>query len=152
MIEFTVIGVAAPQGSKTRTRWGLREDNPNTRPWRATVAAEAAHAWQGRPLCGDPVQVVATFVFPRPRSHYGTGRNAGTLKRSAPLWHKTKPDGDKLARAIGDALTGTILRDDSQIAQWTIRKVYGDPARAHIEIAAANTVCRSHPAGEVLAS
>ena len=47
----------------------------------------------------------------------------------------TKPDLDKLERAIGDALTGIVFRDDSQIAWWSVWKVYGEPARAHIEIA-----------------
>lgn len=32
MIEFTVPGIPAPQGSKVRTKWGMREDNPATRP------------------------------------------------------------------------------------------------------------------------
>lgn len=116
----------------------MREDNPRTRPWRATVASEAAAAWGGRPLHVAPVVVEATFVFPRPKVHFGTGRNASRLKPSAPIWCATQPDGDKLARAVGDALTGVVLRDDSQIVAWTIRKVYGEPARAWIQIAAAD--------------
>ncbi len=132
-LEFVVIGTPVPQGSKTRTRWGMREDNPNTKPWRATVAAEAALAWR-RELLSEPVAVEATFVFSRLKSHFGTGRNEDVLKASAPFWHRTKPDGDKLARAVGDALTGTVLRDDSQIVSWTIRKVYGSPARAVLRI------------------
>lgn len=154
VLEITVIGTPIPQGSKVRTRWGMREDNPGTKPWRAAVAAEAAAVWAGRPLTPDPVAVTATFVFPRPQAHFGTGRNADRLKASAPLWHKTKPDGDKLARAVGDALTGVILRDDSQIVEWAIRKVYGSPARCHIAIEAADAdaldpgeaMYRSHPA------
>jgi len=134
MVAFTVIGTPAPQGSKIRTRWGVRDDNPATKPWRANVAGEAAAAWHGNPLISGPVEVDATFVFPRPKSHFGTGRSADTLKPSAPLWHATKPDGDKLARAIGDALTGVVLRDDSLIVAWKIRKVYGAPARAYITI------------------
>lgn len=136
MIELTVIGTPAPQGSKTRTRFGVRDDNPNTKPWRATVAAEAAVAWR-RPLYTGPVAVTATFVFSRPKSHFGTGRNAAALKPSAPLWCATKPDADKLARAIGDALAGVVLRDDNQIVEWTIRKVYGAPARCELALAAA---------------
>jgi crossover junction endodeoxyribonuclease RusA len=138
MIRLTIIGTPAPQGSKTKTRWGMREDNPHTKPWRATVAAEAAAQWEGRPLIDCAVELDALFVFPRPKSHYRTGRYAGQLRTNAPRWCEVKPDADKLARAIGDALTGVLLRDDKQIVQWTIRKVYGDPARCELELAAAD--------------
>lgn len=134
MIEFTVIGTPAPQGSKTRTRWGVREDNPATKPWRSAVAAEAAAVWNGQPLISEPVSLDVLFVFSRPKGHYRTGRFAGMLRPSAPVWCSTKPDADKLARAIGDALSGQILRDDSLIVEWLIRKVYGSPARCRIRI------------------
>jgi crossover junction endodeoxyribonuclease RusA len=134
VIELTVIGTPAPQGSKVRTRWGVRDDNPNTKPWRATVAAEAAEAMNGTGLISGPVAVEVTFVFARPKSHYGTGSRTDILKASAPFWHTVKPDGDKLARAVGDALTGQVLRDDSQVARWQIRKLYGDRAEARIRI------------------
>lgn len=138
MIELTIIGTPAPQGSKTRTRFGVREDNPATKPWRATVAWEAHALWQGRPLIDLPVEVDALFVFPRPKAHYRTGRNAHLLRDTAPAWCATKPDADKLARAIGDALTGVLLRDDNRIVNWRIRKVYGEPARCELRITAAD--------------
>lgn len=148
-VSFTVIGIPAPQGSKTS--WGT-EANKNTRPWRAAVAAEASDAFHGMlraspalepvPIDGlglidVPVKVAALFVFPRPKSHFGTGRNKDVLKDSAPCWCATKPDADKLARAIGDALTGVLVRDDCLIVEWSIRKVYGSPARAQIDVSGA---------------
>jgi Holliday junction resolvase RusA-like endonuclease len=138
VIELTVIGTPAPQGSKTRTRFGVREDNPETKPWRATVAAEAFAAWPGKTPIDVPVEVDALFVFPRPKSHYRTGRNAHLLKDTAPAWCATKPDADKLARAVGDALAGVLLRDDNLIVEWRIRKIYGHPARCELRITAAD--------------
>ena len=127
-ITFTVAGVPAPQGSKTRTRYGMREDNPNTRPWRSAVAWEATAAMQGsEPLTG-PLVLEATFYFPRPKAHYHVGKRAGQLRSDAPTWHTVKPDGDKLVRAIGDALTGIVCRDDSQFALGRWRKLYGPPS------------------------
>jgi Holliday junction resolvase RusA-like endonuclease len=137
-VRFTVIGTPAPQGSKTR--WGT-EDNPNTRPWRAAVAAsahEAARNGTALKLLPGPLTVRARFYFPRPKSHYRTGRFAGTLKDSAPLYCATTPDLDKLQRAIGDALKGVLLHDDSQIVQWHAAKFYGAPARAEITIEGAS--------------
>ncbi len=136
MIAFTVHGEPIPQGSKTRTRWGgIREDNPRTKPWRATVAADAALAMNRRPLLAGAVALEAVFTFPRPKAHYGTGRNAGTVKASAPTHHTKTPDLDKLLRALGDALTGIVVRDDSQLSRVTATKVYGKPARVEVRVA-----------------
>jgi len=46
-----------------------------------------------------------------------------------------KPDADKLARAIGDALTiAGVIRDDSYIIEWNIRKSFDDNHPAGVEI------------------
>ncbi len=55
------------------------------------------------------------FVFPRPKSHYGTGRNADILKKSAPIHHIKKPDNDNLQKFVKDCLNGEAYHDDSQI-------------------------------------
>lgn len=128
-IRFTVPGVPAPQGSKTRTKWGVREDNPATRPWRTAVAWEATAAMHAdeRDTFLGPLSLQVVFYFPRPKNHYRTGRLAGVLKDQAPRRHISKPDVDKLVRAIGDALTGIVCRDDSQIAELRAEKLYGEP-------------------------
>jgi Holliday junction resolvase RusA-like endonuclease len=130
-ISFTVDGVPIPQGSKTR--WGT-EDNPHTRGWRSTVAEKAAAL--GVPYFIGPVSVSVAFIFPRPKAHYRTGRHADELRETAPHWHTSVPDLDKLQRAIGDALAGPVLRNDSQIAAWNVTKRYGAPPRAVITIEA----------------
>lgn len=129
MIELTVHGIPAPQGSKTP--WGS-EANPNTRPWRAAVATAAAETMNGRPLLTGPLTLEVIFTFPRPKSHYRSGNRAHELKPGAPIYHTGKPDTDKLLRAIGDSLTGTIVRDDAQLARVTATKVYGEPTCARI--------------------
>lgn len=143
-LDFTVIGIPAPQGSKSP--WGT-EANPNTLPWRATVAAKAHRAAMDVALTSEGVETLwglngcvllqVIFYFPRPKSHYRTGRHAGELKPHAPELHGIKPDLDKLLRAIGDALTGTVLRDDAQIVSVDACKRYGEPARAEIRISPA---------------
>ena len=122
--EFVVPGIPIPQGSKNP--WG-GEANANLKPWRATVAefANTSLPPDHGPLV-TAVEVEVSFVFPRPKAHYRTGKNAELLKDSAPYWHTGKPDLDKLQRAIGDALSGVLLRDDSQIASWMVEKRYVD--------------------------
>jgi Holliday junction resolvase RusA-like endonuclease len=96
--------------------------------WRSDVAA-AAHrhkpeGWNNKAA----VSLRCEFVFPRPLSDYGTGRNAGKLKPSAPLHHTKTPDIDKLCRgvadSIGDAVAQVLLKNDSQIVSLHATKRY----------------------------
>ena len=124
MISFFVPGIPAPQGSKTYLGHGrMVESSKRVKPWRADIRAAALQMVR-QPVAG-PIRLDLHFVMPRPKSHYGTGRNADKLKPSAPASHVQKPDLDKLVRAVGDALTGVAYVDDSQIVggahmkRWT---------------------------------
>lgn len=125
-IELYVLGLPAPQGSKRHVGNGrMVESSKRVKPWRAEVAAACRDRWRGDPLDG-PVTLQVEFFLPRPAGHLGTGRNQGIVKPSAPAWHVTRPDLDKLARAVGDALTGLAYGDDSHIVAWHIHKRYAD--------------------------
>lgn len=133
LVAFTVYGAPAPQGSKVAvpTARGHRTKESNEEslvPWRAAVTAAGVEAMAGRAPFDGPLELDVAFVFKRPRSHYGSGRNAGTLKPSAPVYCDRKPDLDKLLRAVGDALTGHVVVDDSRFVQLVARKHYGSPA------------------------
>lgn len=138
-LAIEVGGVPQPQGSKTRGRFGnIREDNDKLAPWRFAVVdaiRDVIADQPGWPIT-EPVALRVTFYFPRPRSHYGTGRNAGTLKPSAPgRYHGQKPDADKLLRAICDSVKAAgAVRDDSQIAYTTAAKMWDTHAFAAIEL------------------
>ena len=135
LCAFTVLGEAAPQGSKTRTKFGgIREANPRTRPWRQAVAAEALLTMGGRGPRDEAVELLIRYYFPRPLGHYGSGRNADLLKPSAPVHKLTAPDTSKLNRAAEDAMSGIVYRDDAQIVHTDAWKLYGSPARAEIEV------------------
>lgn len=97
---------------------------PKLRPWRAELTAAAAEAMGDEAPNIGPLRVHGTFHFPRPLYHYGTGRNAGVLKESAPSWVPVRPDLDKLSRALLDALTGVVWRDDAQVVALNVAKVY----------------------------
>jgi Holliday junction resolvase RusA-like endonuclease len=98
------------------------------------VAEKAREFMKGDPPLVGPVLVEAEFVFPRPKSHYRTGKFERELREEAPVYHTNMPDLDKLQRAIGDALAHTILRDDKQIAAWHVRKLYGNQPHAELWI------------------
>jgi Holliday junction resolvase RusA-like endonuclease len=129
-VRFNVIGVPAPQGSKTRMPNGAMVEGSSAtgrakhRTWRQAVAQEAHHQRQLLEHCfTGPLFVAVVFRFPMPAS-----RPAAFKRRVASGeitgWKTSKPDLDKLARSIGDSLTeaGLIERDEL-ISQWTATKI-----------------------------
>ena len=98
--------------------------------WRIKVAKAAEDAarkagWE--PRHDGPVAVTAFFVLPRPKSVPKTRK-----------WPHTKPDLDKLQRAVGDALAPYkqegVLKDDSRITVWRTVKEYADGYRPGVLI------------------
>ena len=79
-----------------------------------------------------PVRVSCEFAFERPKSHFGSGKNAGKLKSSAPVYHTQKPDIDNLVKFVNDCLNGVAYRDDSQIVMIHADKVWGEQARTEV--------------------
>jgi Holliday junction resolvase RusA-like endonuclease len=128
-ITFFVAGVPAPGGSKTGIyipnlkRVVMTPASKKTKPWMGLVAASAKEAYSG-PLLTRPIWLSIEFRFCRPKGHYGTGKNAGTLKSSAPKHCLVKPDRTKCLRSTEDALVGIIFRDDSQVVSGPTTKVY----------------------------
>lgn len=112
VLDMFVPGRAAPQGSKKHVGGGIMvESSKAVAPWRTVVAWHAAQVFTGAPLDG-PMRVQLEFVMPRP---------AGCPKRSTPPAIK-RPDADKLARAVFDALSGVVWRDDSQAVDLHVVK------------------------------
>ncbi|MFA4972143.1 MAG: RusA family crossover junction endodeoxyribonuclease [bacterium] len=107
----------------------ILEDAKRNKPWRQSVKAAAldaiakASAWS---MPDGSVKLTITFYMLRPKGHYGTGRNAGMLKQTAPRFPTTKPDLTKLVRSTEDALTGIVWHDDAQIVTQVLFKRYAD--------------------------
>jgi len=130
VIEFVVPGKAEPQGSKTKTRWGVREDNPRTMPWRGRIALVAHDYMVAKMLhviAAEPVAVTLEFVLPRPKT---------TPKSYTPAAVK-KPDIDKLCRAILDGITHVVIATDSQVTRLVADKriaEIGEEAHVRIQV------------------
>ncbi|WPR52783.1 RusA family crossover junction endodeoxyribonuclease [Streptomyces sp. S399] len=108
-LTVTVYGLPAPQGSKRHVGGGrMVESSRHVAPWREAVVwalrEEIARHPGWRPLTG-PLDASMIFSFARPKGHFGTGRNAGALKASAPSRPAVMPDLSKLARSTEDAIT-----------------------------------------------
>lgn len=82
--------------------------------WKATIQLAARQVYDGPPL-DVPITLFATLVFSRPK-------NRIWKTREMPREPKTgKPDGDNCAKALKDALSGILFRDDALV--WDERIV-----------------------------
>ena len=151
MIAFTVLGKPVSRGSKSawipRRKDGSMVTRANgspviammdstkgrSRDWMASVRDNARVAYDG-PLLQGPCMVSLSFVFVRPKSHFGTGKNSNRLKDSAPDRPTTEADVDKLVRPMLDSFKGVIWRDDSQVTRLVAEKCWGEPACAIVLI------------------
>lgn len=131
-IRIRAFGIPAPQGSKTYVGNGyMKESSEKVTPWRESVRLAASKSYKGTPI-DKPVSVSACFLFPRPKSHYRTGKFAALLKENAPEYSTSHANGDldKLLRSTFDGLSftsgGSVLKDDSLIVSVDAVKIYTD--------------------------
>jgi Holliday junction resolvase RusA-like endonuclease len=108
----------------------LTSDNAELSTWRQEVTQAALEAVKGP---HDPEDL----PFPKGiavamRLSFYLLRPASAPKRvTHPV---TRPDAGKLARAIEDALTGVVYRDDGQIVLRTVEKDFGAPQRVEVAV------------------
>lgn len=130
-LEFEVIGLPSPQGSKRAFvnkhtgRAAIVDVNaPALRDWRSAIRQAAVDAMGDTPApyYAGAVAVRLSFRFPRPAS----------VKR---VWPSVAPDVDKIARAALDALTQAgVWEDDARVVQLLAQKVYADRGGLSVEI------------------
>ena len=122
-VFFFVDGKPVAQGSKRAPVAGVvRESSKGLRRWRSNVAITAKVAGCRIEPAAVGVAVGLVFVRARPKTH----RNrSGKLRPNAPVMPSSKPDVDKLMRAVLDALTGVAWADDCQTVVARAVKVYG---------------------------
>lgn len=83
-------------------------------------------AWReaGEPaLGGDPIRVGLVLYTKRPKSHWRVGGELSSegLRKTLPV---RKPDVDNAAKAVLDALNGLLYKDDSQVVDLTVRRLW----------------------------
>jgi crossover junction endodeoxyribonuclease RusA len=127
-IAFRAFGIPKPQ--RRPQAWFNKKTGrasvynlKNAEDWKGCIALAAQPFVTTTPLAG-PLSVSMTFWFPRPKNHYGSGKNAKTLKPSAPRFpsSKGKEDVDNIFKPVADVLTVLRLWDDD--GQIVIAHVY----------------------------
>jgi Holliday junction resolvase RusA-like endonuclease len=115
LAAFEILGVPAPQGSKTKMpNGGMVEGSSTTgrakhKAWRDAVKATALDIAESEPY-DCPLQVMISFRMPMPKSRPAVARKVGKWP------HAVKPDIDKLVRCTLDGLAdGKLIVDDSRV-------------------------------------
>lgn len=145
MVTLEVIGLPAPQGSKSVMPNGRaiegssRTGRAKHKSWRAAVTAAARDYVDEHQLAGPldgPLVLHVEFRFPP---------TAGDPHR---LRHQVKPDLSKLLRSTEDALVDArIIYDDARIWRVQMAKRYArpnEPLGARIELASDQELEAAH--------
>ena len=126
MIDLFIKGVPVPQGrprargfqSKSGKQCISMYDPSTSRKWKEEVRAEGtvyalALTPVRVPFEGIALKMELIFYMPRPKS----------LPKKV-KHHMKKPDCDNLAKAVKDGLEGVFYKNDSQVCDLRIQKVY----------------------------
>jgi len=127
-ISLSVEGSPVPQGSFRHVGNGrIISANPKLNTWRQTIADQIATQTAHR-LIEAPIRLQLVFTLPRPKS-------VPISRRATPT---TKPDLDKLTRAVMDAISleryCQVIKDDSLVTDLHAAKRYADHTPAGVTI------------------
>jgi Holliday junction resolvase RusA-like endonuclease len=117
--EFFVSGEPKPQGSMRAITVSGRarvfhDSSKSLKSWRKKISERASEELDGNFGYDEPVGVWLEFLLSRPK----------TVGRDLP---ETKPDLDKLVRAVLDALESSgMIANDSRVVQIFSSKVYAE--------------------------
>jgi Holliday junction resolvase RusA-like endonuclease len=106
------------------TRWGAYNDPKYTA--HKKQISEIAKRFFKEPMQGA-LRMGILFQFKKTKSW------TKKKKREA-YWHTQKPDADNLAKTVKDALNQIAYKDDSQICDLDVVKIWGDTNKIVIEL------------------
>ena len=115
-LQFVVRGVPVPQGSTRAFVVGKRaivtNQTPKLTAWRQAIASEARLVAPPA-LFEGALSVDVRFAFVAAKSN-----------KAKKGYKSTRPDIDKLLRAVLDGCTGVVWKDDAQVAHVCATKTY----------------------------
>lgn len=133
VIEFEVEGDPQAWQRAGRSRRGGHYTQPETRLFERRVRSLAAHAAMLSRLEKPYVGPVLLHV----RAFFSALKDAVLAKGPAVL-KATRPDGDNVAKAVADGLTGTAYKDDGQVSLLVVEKWHAagdESARTEVRVA-----------------
>jgi crossover junction endodeoxyribonuclease RusA len=129
-IIIKVIGIPGAQGSKRHVGNGIMIESSRKVPvWRQDILHASLESYRHDPV-DIPCHIEIDFFFPRPLTHFRTGKFKNLLKPNAPTFVVSQRNGDidKLCRSTLDGLSitsgGIVLKDDSLVVSLSAKKAY----------------------------
>jgi Holliday junction resolvase RusA-like endonuclease len=128
-LSFSVPG---PVVGKGRPRFGQGRTYTPTKTlhYEGLVRHCAALAMRGGALCEAPLRVLVTAYMAVPPS-YSRRKREGCL--AGLIWPTGKPDADNIIKVL-DACNGVVFRDDSQIVDARVLKVWAEVPSLSVEV------------------
>ena len=119
-LSFYAFGTPAAQPRPRMSRNGHAYNPPSANEWKKAVRLAWA-AQKEEPFLG-PILMRLEFNIARPKGHW---KKNGTLTKSAPAAHVSKPDVDNLAKSTLDALENAgAFPGDAAVTGLMIHKRY----------------------------
>lgn len=99
--------------------------------WKNAVMTACLEQYDDAPMTG-PIEMTVVYRMPRPKGHWGTGKNSDRIRPSAPRWwHTQTPDRDNLDKGTKDGITkARVWADDCQVCHGPSTKIWC-PANEH---------------------
>ena len=119
-VEGNPVGKGRPRFRRTKNFVQTYTDS-KTAAWEEKVKSAAKQGMGDTPPLETPVSVYGYFGLSVPSSHSKKRTTACLEGREAP---SKKPDLDNMAKAVLDAMNGVVFKDDSQIINLHLKKVY----------------------------
>ena len=130
MLEFEIEG--KPQG-KARPRintFTKRAYTPDsTKKYEELVRQSFIWRYGNIEPLECPIQACIYAIFEVPKS-YSKKKRAEILEKE--FVYTKRPDGDNIAKAILDSLNGLAFKDDSQVVDMRVVKLYGEKAKVRV--------------------
>ena len=95
------------------------------------LAQVGAAAWSNRPPLDEALTCFVEAFMPIPASW---SRRKQAQAVAGEIFPTGKPDGDNIAKCVGDALNKILWVDDSQIIMWQVLKLYSDFPRLRVSV------------------
>ena len=123
MISFTISGKPiALKRHRVSRRGGMYDPSSKDKK---DIWLQIAKYKPKKPLTGF-ISFRITFYFPRPKSHYRTGKYSHLLKANARAFHSVKPDIDNLVKFYLDTLQGKDILEIHEFGDsFNLRKIGG---------------------------
>lgn len=133
MLLIEISGVPVPHAAPRFTRAGyaysIRDKNRDYAQWQIKAQYN-----QEAPISG-PVSIRATFHMPIPKT---TSKVRKLQMLNGKMFHIKRPDTSNLYYFIENALKGIVIDDDSQVVEFTARKVFSEKPKTVLLIESIN--------------